>query len=288
MKPGAKTKEGLDTLKGEEGVMDYPEISKSARRVVWCPRPELAAKARKDSPHGSIQGYAAVWDNVDLQNEIVRRGSFAKSIEERVKAGDIKLMVRHFAHGGDVPDLIGTVVEAREDDFGLWFRAKLSKIKLAQDTRTLVREGHVNGASVGFLPIKWNFMDVDGKGVVELLENKLLEVTITAQPANELARVTAKTFLEGGKDAPSTIEEILAVPESYISSLSLDDSSRLAAEKERAVALGKAMEVLTGRLRKLTEEPKASPVLMTDDRFHSLQMSLRRAKLDVERLVLVG
>lgn len=291
MNPKAKAKDGLDTLKGEEDVMDYPEISKSARRVVWCRKPELLAmsgKARKDAKHGTIEGYAAVWDNVDDQNEIIRRGSFTKSIEERVKVGDIKLMVKHFRDGGDVPDLIGTVVEAREDSHGLWFRAKLSKIKLAQDTRTLVGEGHVTGASVGFLPIKWNFMALDGKNVVELLENKLLEITITSRPANMLARVTAKTFLEGGKDAPSTVDEILAVPESYISSLSLDDSSRLAAEKERAVALGKAMEAQLSRLRKLTVEPEAPPVLMTDDRFHSLQLSLRRAKLDVERLTLVG
>ncbi len=205
-----------------------------------------------------------------------------------VPLGKVKLMVKHFRDGGDVADLIGTVVEAHEDDHGLWFRANLSKINLAQDTRTLIMEGHVNGASVGFLPIKWNFMTIEGKGVVELLENKFMEVTITSRPANTLAKVTAKTFLEGHKDAPSTVEEILAVPESYISSLSLDDSSRLAAEKERAVALGKAMDVLQGRLRKLTVEPEAPPVLMTDDRFHSMQMSLRRAELDVDRFSLVS
>ena len=179
-----KAKAGLDALKGNEDVMEYPEISRDARRISWCPKPELAGKARKDSPHGTIQGCAAVGDNVDLQNEIIYRGGFAKISEEMVPLGKVKLMVKHFRDGGDVQDLIGTVVEAREDDHGLWFRAKLSKIKLAQDTRTLILEGHVDGASVGFLPIKWNFMMVDGKRVVELTENKFLEVTITSQPAN--------------------------------------------------------------------------------------------------------
>ena len=167
-------------------------VDRDARRVWKTADGRLAAAAlvTPAAGHGFIEGYAAIWDTVDLQNEIIRRGAFSQSIRERVPAGKVKLMVRHFAHGGDVPELIGTVTEMREDDHGLSFHADFAGTPLAQQTRQLVTEGHVDGCSIGFLPLRWHWTRINGRPVLEHTECKAVEVTVTAQPANEQARIT--------------------------------------------------------------------------------------------------
>ena len=170
-------------------------VDRHARRVVQLADAKIVTDGsgegdRRNDP-GWIEGYAAVWDVVDAERESFARGAFKRSLRLAVPAGRVKLMVRHFAHGGDVPELIGTVSEAREDERGLWFRAALSSIRRAQDVRVLVNEGHVKGLSVGFKPVRWSRV---GTGVDEVLvhrESELVEVTVTLRPVNAAAAITA-------------------------------------------------------------------------------------------------
>lgn len=198
---------------------------------------------------GWIEGYAAVWDNVDAQGEIIRKGCFAESIEQRVPTGRVKLMLRHWAHGGDVEDVIGTITEAKEDDYGLWFRARLSSVQKAQDTRTKVKEGHVQTCSIGFYALDWKWITVgeedDGakQEVVEHLRGKFAEVTLTVVPANEKAHITAAKSLAAVASNASDIVERLGVPEPG----ALSDEQRAAFIEEafggeaEATALSKAI-----------------------------------------------
>lgn len=284
-----KTKTGLDTLKGDEDVMVLPAIDKNARRVLWCPKPDLMSKDRFNDGFGSIEGYAAVWDNIDLQGEIIRKGSFAKSITEMVPSGKVKMMVVHLCDGGSVPEVIGTVVEAREDDFGLWFRGKLSGTELAQHTRKLIKEGHVDGASVGYRPVLWNVLPIKGKDVIEHTEMKFFEVTITPIPANLKAIISAKSQRpnEETQQTPS-VDELLADADSYISSLPPDDSGRIAAEKDRLGLLCKSLGDMQGRVNDLLKEPQEPEVKITDDHLHSIGLEIERARLDHEKSVLAS
>lgn len=154
------------------------------------PRVKVGAKAG-EGDQGWLEGYASVFDVIDSQNEVVRKGAFAKSIKERVPAGKVKLMVRHMAHGGDTLDIAGIVTEAKEDKHGLWMHAEFAGTETAQTARQLAAEGMVGGLSIGYLPVQWRFTEIDGKEVVELKELKLLEATMTAIPANEHAAITA-------------------------------------------------------------------------------------------------
>lgn len=169
-------------------------IDKHARRELHVSDARLVAKADSGgSGTGTIEGYLAVWDNVDHQNEIIERGTFERSIKTQIPARKVKLMTRHYAHGGDTLDCIGTIVEAKEDDVGLWIRAELSSIPRAQEVRTLVAEKHVSGLSVGFYPVTWKFEESEGGAppVVRHTEGILGEGTVTVRPANELAGITA-------------------------------------------------------------------------------------------------
>ena len=73
-----------------------------------------AKVATGDEGNGTIMGYAMVFDVLDRQGDITRNGAFTKTINERVAAGKVPLMVTHMAHGGDVPEIIGTITKAEE------------------------------------------------------------------------------------------------------------------------------------------------------------------------------
>ena len=146
---------------------------------------------------GYIEGYAAIFGNVDSQGEVIRKGAFAKTIRERVPAGKVKLMTLHLSKGGSTMEVIGTVTRAREDDRGLWIHAELCADRTAQDARAKAAGGHVRGLSIGYVPLSKSEILLDGEVVMELKEIKLLEVTLTPFPANELAEVTsAKTLVK--------------------------------------------------------------------------------------------
>jgi len=175
-------------------------------RFAHCPEAEADIKAKAfdttttDDP-GWIEGYLAVFGNVDQQDERILPGAFTKTIQERVPTGKVPLMAMHFGWGGDVNEVIGTITEAREDAKGLWIHADLSKVSLAQDIRTKILEGHVRGLSVGYRVIQAASVVEEGKTVMELSELMLREGTVTVKPANEEAGITDAKSQDGGSIA---------------------------------------------------------------------------------------
>jgi HK97 family phage prohead protease len=171
-------------------------IDKHARRVMSVADAQLKAKSMDESGDpGWVEGYAAVWDNVDRQNEVMIKGCFARSIAQSVPAGKVKLMSKHFRDGGDSVECIGTVTQAKEDDIGLWVHADFSSTEDAQKIRVKILEKHIKGLSVGYWPVRWEVrnqtQNAETIQTVAHLETHLGEVTTTVKPVNELAGITA-------------------------------------------------------------------------------------------------
>jgi len=276
-----------DVAKTPNPDFELSAIDKNARRTIACPDADLSVKVRGDSRTGSIEGHAAVWDKVDLQNEIIRKGTFTKSIEESVKQGKVKLMTRHFAYGGDVMEVIGTVKEAREDDFGLWFRAPLSSIRRAQEVRELVKEQHVTGSSVGFLPVRWGFMDVaeNQRKIIEHTEAKLVEITVTARPAMPDAVITAK--IANGATVNDLVTEFEKSLDAVFSSWSPQDG-RLQDEGtvSQAKRLLEDLSSLQAKVEELLKEPPQAPVVekqSTERRLHRVWTEIERYRLSLAK-----
>lgn len=127
---------------------------------------------------GEFLGYASVFDVVDQTNELVERGAFTKTIQERKQ---FPLLWNHQIQ--DVP--LGSVI-VKEDERGLrvWGKLRISSQK-ASEIYELMKEGVVRGLSIGYKVIK----DAYEGGVRKLKELKLYEVSLTPFPANEEAVV---------------------------------------------------------------------------------------------------
>ena len=142
---------------------------------------------------GFLEGYAVVWDVVDKDGEVFRRGAFKRSIEQMVPAGKAKLMVRHFRDGGDTLESVGTITQAREDDKGLFIHADFSPDAQSQSIRGKAASGHIKSLSVGFVPLQFSTATdpQTGKRIIEHKECKLLESTVTNRPRNDEAVITS-------------------------------------------------------------------------------------------------
>lgn len=165
------------------------------------------ARATDNGAGGMLEGHASAFGNVDLQGDIIQRGAFAKTISERIPARKIKLMAQHAGTTNSVLDVIGTVTEATEDEAGLYIKADFADTQAAQDVRKLVKGQHVSGLSVGFWVMDGEPLTGDSGGML-IKEAKLEEVTVTAFPANELARITASKSLQEYEKALSEIEQM--------------------------------------------------------------------------------
>lgn len=168
----------------EKGVM-YQTKTKDAR---------LEAKAGTEtSDVRTITGYLAVFGNIDDEGERIIKGAFKKTIKDKFGPGKsgVPLMVVHLIHGGDTKEVIGTIIEAKEDDYGLWVKAEFSAVQLAQDTWTKISEGHVKGLSVAYKIIRHEYLpDAKSEEIVcNLQELALYEGTVTVKPINALAGI---------------------------------------------------------------------------------------------------
>ena len=177
------------------------------------------------SKNGIVEGYASVWNVVDHQGEIVRKGAFTKTIQER--GSKIPLMIQHFANGGDILEAVGGTVELTENDYGLKFAAEFLDDEKSQAVRqkilALRKQDLKIGTSIGYRVIKYGFItdDASGKTYVELTELALGELTATLKPANESALVTGAKSTD---DHQTILAPFAAIQEAKVEDL--DDEAK--------------------------------------------------------------
>ncbi|MGV6800763.1 MAG: HK97 family phage prohead protease [bacterium] len=134
----------------------------------------------------SIEGYAAIFGERDLNGDIIRAGAFGKKLIPAQHRNDTILPIRMlYQHAVDRP--VGVWREMKEDGRGLFVRGDL--ILDAPDSASihgLLRGQALNGLSIGFRPIKAKNI----QGGRELTEIDLWEISIVTFPMAPKARIT--------------------------------------------------------------------------------------------------
>lgn len=111
-------------------------------------------------------------------------------------------------HEMSVAGTVGSGVPTIEDDGALHVRGTYSSLPMAQDVRTLVKEGHIRTTSVAFL----RKASADAKGVKQV-KRELLNGAFVAIPANRDALVLSSKAAtkEGRRNSGSDAEKIQAI-----------------------------------------------------------------------------
>jgi len=193
-----------------------------------------------------------------------------------------------------------------QDDEGLWGEANFASTQLGKDMFTLYSEEVLNQVSVGFLPYRAEYREVDGKQVYHILEKELFELSAVLIGANQDA---VKKMMEDGKIGKKSFEvlknekslKIEEMPSKKALDHLIDVSESLKGhrkqfakfcklfkiepmddESKRIDALGEAIQKMftnaEKKSKKLSETPKASaPIVARTVTGKELDQIIRQA-----------
>ena len=140
---------------------------------------------------GLFEGYASLFGVADMSRDVVEPGAFRESLTRRGAKG-VKLLWQH-----DPSTPIGRWLSLVEDAKGLKVRGRLSlAVTRARELHALMREGAIDGLSIGFRTERARIDASSGQR--RLIRLDLWEVSLVTFPMLPGARVSSV------KGAPST------------------------------------------------------------------------------------
>lgn len=136
---------------------------------------------------GVIEGYGAVFGNIDEYRDVIEKGAFSRTLEERKeKDRPFPMLWQHLTS-----EPIGVWTKLAEDKTGLYVQGRLLKDKIAKASEVwaMIQERIVTGLSIGYRTVAARF---DEKNLIRYLTDlDLEEISAVVFPANDEARVEA-------------------------------------------------------------------------------------------------
>lgn len=102
-----------------------------------------------DSNSRTISGYAAVFGNIDKCRDMLIKGCFAKSIQERGPESQANDKII-FLWMHDMSEPIGRITILREDEKGLYFESIIDDVERGNQTLKQLESGTLNQFSFGY------------------------------------------------------------------------------------------------------------------------------------------
>lgn len=130
-----------------------------------------------------FEGFASTFGNLDLVDDIVMPGAFRESIEKQFPV----ILWQHNPH-----EPIGVPLELRENEQGLFLKAKLPKNDSFVSGRVApqLRIGSIKAMSIGFRVLDEEF-DEDNPRIRRIKKVHLAEISLVTFPANPQAAITS-------------------------------------------------------------------------------------------------
>lgn len=146
----------------------------------------FGAEFKAAGDRGEYEGYFSIFGNVDDGLDVVHKGAFVKTINERARR--VKVFYAH-----DWSKLIGPPPEVlAEDERGLYARGRLTLDSFwGREVWALMKDGALTEGSIGYEAVKFDFEDLDGKQVRHIREVKLYEISPVPLGMNALTELRA-------------------------------------------------------------------------------------------------
>ncbi|WP_036359537.1 HK97 family phage prohead protease [Microvirga sp. BSC39] len=152
-------------------------VAPSVRERKFLPEPLSGVDAE-----GVFEGYASLLGEADLGKDVVMPGAFRDSLKKR-GAAQVRLLWQH-----DPAQPIGRWLSITEDLRGLRVRGRLNlAVERARDIHALMRDGAVDGLSIGFRVERARAERPTGLRRLERLD--LWEISVVTFPMLPGARV---------------------------------------------------------------------------------------------------
>lgn len=183
---------------------------------------------------GQVKFYASIFGNKDKAGDIVNKGAYNKTISENFKE------IQHYKNH-DNRLMPGVVIEAREDDKGLFVVSKLILgTQLGKETyeeyKAMAEAGKSMFHSIGYIPV----IEEQKDEANYLKEIYLKEVsTLTAHPANSEALMV---------DIKSEVDYLNALLKADLSNASLEKIEEVKNKLQALIESKAAMKALENRI----------------------------------------
>ena len=192
----------------------------------------------------TISGYAAIFGNVDKVRDVLDKGCFAKSIQDRgpeSTANDKIIML--WQHDRKEP--IGKITVLKEDDRGLYFEAVIDDVERGNQTLKQLESGTLNQFSIGYSYV-WDNCEYDSERDVLIVKEVILyEISVVSIGCN------AETEYLGLKSEENPYNELKAEIESVCKGLSISK------KEEVQTIISKALSLVNFKPEKPLEEKQA-------------------------------
>ena len=177
-------------------------------------RNEVALEVRADNLPpgiaGRITGIALRYDVVDTYETTFARGCLKRSIDERVAARKVPLLMDHERTTGAH---VGIVTGMADMETGVAMTADVFDTPegraCMEYVRAVIAAGASTGLSIGFVPIKSQMASVEGRMVQRFTEVALREVSVTPMPSVPGTEVTSARHEDTSDDVTRSDDELL-------------------------------------------------------------------------------
>jgi HK97 family phage prohead protease len=204
------------------------------------------------SDAGTLEGYGAVYGNVDLGGDILERNS-CRNVSDFVQRGAI--LVGHNWSG--LP--VATIEDAKQDETGLWFRAQYHSDDESQRARIVAKErldrGKFLGLSIGYSTVEAEFGTLDGKQIRRIKSWDAHEVSQVVTPMNPQAGATsAKSFEDEYEAALAAVRDFVRRTEALKTLRAAEGRKLSELNRSRLQALAADQEGLLSTVKGLLAE----------------------------------
>lgn len=198
----------------------------------------------------TISGYAAVFDNKDKSGDILIKGCFAKSIQDRgpeSQANDKIIMLwQHDQH-----EPIGRISALVEDEKGLYFEAVIDDVERGNQAIKQLESGTLNQFSIGFSYV-WEKCEYDQEHDAFIVKEVVLyEISVVSIGCND------ETEYLGLKSMDDPYEELKNEIESAIKGMPIRKKEEIQTIIRKALSLGQFKPEAPRKAVKPLEEVKA-------------------------------
>lgn len=156
-----------------------------------------------DVASGIVTGYFSKFNNIDLDGDVIMPGAFTKTIAERGPQSSKPEIAYLWQHDTCKP--LGKLMVLKEDNFGLYFEAKMSDTTYGQDALKLYRDGVITQHSIGYQVIKSVETQSDEMEVEQIFEVKLWEGSAVTFGANPNTPFTGFKSIQEREDRIKTL-----------------------------------------------------------------------------------
>jgi len=155
---------------------------------------------------GTFEGYASVFNNKDLGNDVIRKGAFADTLMNKTPK-QIKLL---YQHKTDEP--IGVVDSIEEDNKGLKIKGRLALgTQRGKEVYEFMKMGALDSMSIGYR-INQDGYKYDDKNKRRIIKSvDLMEVSMVTFPMNPKATISKvkNADIEDGIVTKRELEKLL-------------------------------------------------------------------------------